>query len=262
MLLSAGLLSALAWLTVSAPRMVPSPTAPLPPRSATVPPSPTDPATRTLGRVLHGADTGMALRAAERSLGRDHPEIERVRTLIDQACAVPTTLRLDGRRAPDARRDPARVALEQRCAGMPQPSLFVPTADTDSPLRQEESAHVDAGLAMDALRTADTRRSLVEAWLRAYRSGALPQEQIFPDQRRLLPGEAEAVILVVAHWHECARLDACGPESLLTLEVCALHGCPPGSDLRQAWHEALSPRDFEAVEAVHAWLRRLQSTAP
>lgn len=258
--MSAGLLVALAWLTTSAPRMLPEPARPAPASHAPIKSRASDQSVDVFGRVLHGAEPATALRAVEYRLGRDHPEVESVRALIDQACAAPTMLRLEGRRAADARRDPARIELERRCAGMPQPSLFVPTADTDSPLRQEESAQVEAVRALAALRAAATRRELVDAWMRAYHSGALPQELIFADRRRLLPGEAEAVILVVAQWRECARLDACGPDSLLTLEVCALHGCPPGSDLRQAWHEALSPRDYEAAEAVHAWLHGLQST--
>ena len=54
---------------------------------------------------------------------------------------------------------------------------------------------------------------------------------------------------------------ACGTDSLLTLRVCALHGCEPGSDLRDAWHRALAPRDFESALAIYSWLQRLQEDA-
>jgi hypothetical protein len=86
----------------------------------------------------------------------------------------------------------------------------------------------------------------------AGKPASLPQP--FHDQRRLLPAEAETLIRVVVDWRECARLRACGPDSLFALRVCALNGCAAGSDVQSAWHQALSPRDYESALAIHRWL--------
>jgi hypothetical protein len=176
---------------------------------------------------------------------------DRLRAEVDSACRVPVLLALDGRERPDPRRDPALAELKRRCAALPVPSMYVPMEDTRAPLN-ERSADPLAALA--ALRDARTPDALLSAWLDAYASRVLPQAEIFADGRRLLPAEAEYLMRAVNDVRECERLNACGPHSLITLRVCALNGCEPGSDLRMAYHEALSPRDFEALLAIHRWL--------
>lgn len=206
--------------------------------------------------VLHARDLGAAL--ADYALAVPAPELRRLRAEVDAACRVLVLLELDGRGEPDVRRRQARSELAQRCAGLPVPSMYVPAVDTRLPADDElEQAAGVAALA--DLRQARTGEALADAWLEAYRHDALPQDAIFPDRRRLLPAEAEALIKVVVDWRECERLQACGPDSLFALRVCALHGCMPGSDVRSAWHQALSPRDFESVQAIHAWLHHWQS---
>src|SRR5690349_17448595 len=88
--------------------------------------------------ALRGPDPALALRTLAEA--GDRSELERQRALVDQACRAPMMLRLEGRIEADPRRDTAVRELTLRCAWLPQPSLYVPTADTDSPLRQDESA--------------------------------------------------------------------------------------------------------------------------
>jgi hypothetical protein len=203
------------------------------------------------GSVYTTADLGAALRALRGQL----PEAEwrALRRRVDDACVVLTLLRLEGRREPDPRRDWARDALLERCAGVPTPSLYRPGIDVRAE-RADQWPLPGAGQAIAQLRQARTSEALVDAWIEAYLVDALPQERIFSDGRRLLPADAEAVIAVVQDWRDCARHRACGSNSLLTLKVCAMHGCEAGADLLEAWFEALSPRDFSAARAVHAWL--------
>lgn len=187
-------------------------------------------------------------------------EQRRLRIEVDAACRTLVLLRLDGRDEADARRDPARRELERRCANLPVPSMYVTVAETGLP----DDSPVDPEMgraALEALRTATDAESLAAAWMLAYRHDALPQERIFPDHRRLLPSEAESLIRVVLDWRECARLSACGPDSLFALRVCALHGCLPGSDVHAAWHQALAPRDYESALAISAWLQQWQPLA-
>lgn len=205
--------------------------------------------------VLHARDLSLAL--ADFSAVAPEPELRRLRSEVDAACRVLTLLELDGRSEPDVRREQARGELARRCAGLPVPSMFVPVADTRLPFDDELEPGAGAAALAD-LRRASHPEQLIQTWLEAYRQDALPQDQIFPDRRRLLPAEAESLIRVVVDWRECERLNACDADGLFALRVCALHGCVPGSDLRSAWHQALSPRDFESVLAIHAWLQRWQ----
>ncbi len=207
--------------------------------------------------VLHGDDPAAAL---QRLSG---PEARRLREQIDSACRSLAILELDGRTEPDPRRDPARQELSRRCADMPVPSMDVRTSET--PLPSEPDERPDPATVRQALAQlyhAVKPQDLVDAWLEAYRLGALPQAQIFADRRLLLPGEAEQLIRVVLDWRECAQWNACDGDSLMTLRVCALHGCEPGSDMRAAWHQALAPRDMESALAIHAWLDRFQQGPP
>jgi len=206
--------------------------------------------------VFHARDLAAALsRYAAQAPPRD---VRRLRTEVDAACRVLALLEQDGRNPPDSRRDAARRELQKRCADLPVPSLYVPVGDTRMP-PEELSDPVAAAAALAQLHGAMQPEVLVDAWLEAFRLDALPQHRIFPDQRRLLPAEAEALIRVVADWRECTRLNACGPGSLFALRVCALNGCEAGSDVQSAWHQALSPRDYESVLAIHAWLTNWQA---
>lgn len=205
-----------------------------------------------LRSALLAEDLQTALQVARLEL--DDAAWRSVRRRVDDACVVPTLLRLDGRREPDPRRDWARDALLERCAGLPAPSLYRPGLEV-----RAERADVDPlpgrAEALAQLRAARDGQALVRAWLEAWLVDALPQEQIFSDGRRLLPADAESLIAVVQDWRDCAAVRACGPDSLLTLKVCAQHGCRPGADLLEAWHEALSPRDYSAAQAIHHWLQ-------
>jgi hypothetical protein len=186
-----------------------------------------------------------------------------LRVQVDSACRALAILELEGRTEPDPRRDPARQELSHRCADLPVPSMDVRTSET--PLPREPEVDTDpytAQQALSRLHRAKKPQELMDAWLEAYRLGALPQAQIFSDRRLLLPGEAENLIRVVADWRECAQWNACDGDSLMTLRVCALHGCEPGSDMRAAWHQALAPRDMESALAIHAWLDRWQQGPP
>ncbi|MBK8067751.1 MAG: hypothetical protein IPK27_08995 [Rhodanobacteraceae bacterium] len=205
--------------------------------------------------VLHARELASALAAYEAQA--DEHERRRMRVEVDAACRAPVLLRLDGRDDPDPRRDPARRELERRCADLPVPSMFVPLAETNLP--DEEAPDAQAGArALERLRLAGDGEDLAAAWLVAFQSGVLPQNEIFADHRRLLPAEAEALIRVVLDWRVCARQRACGADSLIALRVCALHGCAPGSDVQSAWHQALSPRDYESAMAIHIWLQQWQ----
>jgi hypothetical protein len=183
--------------------------------------------------------------------------LRRLRSEVDAACRVLTLLELDGRREMDHRREQARGELALRCAELPVPSMYVPVAETRL-VTEDPTGPVAAASVLANLRSARYPDDLIDAWLEAYRQDALPQDQIFPDRRRLLPAEAEILIKVVIDWRECERMDACGADSLLALRVCALHGCAPGSDVQAAWHQALAPRDYESVQAIHQWLLEYQ----
>lgn len=202
------------------------------------------------GRVLLASAPLAALASID-----DPRLIAALRTEVDAACRAPVLLILDGRKRPDPRRDWALSELKRRCAEVPVPSMYVPVEDTRAPLNERQA---DASDALAALRAADSNEALMTAWLDAYASRALPQQEIFPDGRLLLPAEAEALMRAALDWRACEHWAACGPDSLITLRVCALHGCEPGSDLRMAYHEALAPRDFEALMAILRWLERLR----
>jgi hypothetical protein len=209
------------------------------------------PASLDASVAFRTADLGEALQSLRGQL----PETEwrALRRRVDDACVVPSLLRLEGRREADPRRDWARDALVERCAGLPMPSLYRPGIDVRNE-RTDQWPLPSPDQALARLRQARTSRALADAWIDAYLVDALPQERIFSDGRRLLPADAEAVIAVVQDWRDCARFTACGSGSLLTLKVCAMHGCDAGADLLEAWFEALLPRDFSAARAVHAWL--------
>ncbi len=199
--------------------------------------------------VLLAPDPGSALSLLDAAVQAP------LRAEIDSACRVPVLLALDGRRRSDPRRDPALAELKRRCAKLPVPSLHVPMEETRAPIHERNPSAIDA---LAALRAAQSSDELMSAWLDAYVSRALPQHQIFPDGRRLLPGEAEWLMRAALDVRECERARACGADSLITLRVCALHGCEPGSDLRMAYHEALAPRDFEALLAILRWLKSIE----
>lgn len=227
-------------------RPVPLPTlSPAPAAIAEIAPAPPAGA-----QVLLAAEPLDALQALIES-----PQAQPLRAEIDSACRVPVLLVLDGRRRPDPRRDPALAELKRRCALVPVPSMYVPMEEMRAPLNERNASPIDA---LAAIRSAQTAEELLSAWLDAYASRALPQHEIFPDGRRLLPSEAEMLMRAALDVRECERLAACGPGSLITLRVCALHGCTPGSDLRMAYHEALAPRDFEALIEIHRWLKRIR----
>lgn len=224
----------------------------------TAPPPTRPPAVDAAYSVLHGSDLAAELERYDAVATAS--QRERLHAEVDAACRAPILLTLDGRGDPDPRRDPSRRELERRCADLPVPSMYAPDAETEFHFDDPSDAQ-SAASALERLRAALDADELAEAWMHAYRVDALPQDQIFADRRRLLPAEAELMIRVVIDWRECARLDACGTDSLLTLRVCALHGCEPGSDLRDAWHRALAPRDFESALAIYSWLQRLQEDA-
>lgn len=212
-----------------------------------------------LFQVLHARRLALALSRLAVIAPAD--ELRRLRVEVDAACRALVLLELDGRNDADSRRAPAQQELRSRCADLPVPSMYVPMAATRMPSEERpDSAAADAALA--DLRRARHRESLAAAWLAAYAQDGLPQDQIFPDRRRLLPAEAEALIHVVIDWRECARANACDAESLYALRICALHGCTPGSDVQSAWHQALSPRDYESALAIHQWLSSWQAGAP
>jgi hypothetical protein len=245
----AALLSALlCWLLQQlTPPMAATVAPPLPPAAQ----APARSGDHTAAGLLLATDLHGALQSARAALPED--QWRALRRRVDDACVVPSLLRLEGRREADPRRDWARAALEQRCAGLPMPSLYRPGLEVRAE-RSDELPLPAAPEALRSLRQARDGQALVQAWIEAYLADALPQERIFADGRRLLPADAEMVITVVQDWRDCARHRACGSNSLLTLKVCALHGCAPGADLLEAWHEALSPRDFSAARAVHEWL--------
>lgn len=247
------LLAALAAALVLLAR--PRPDAPARIATAAQPTSslPANPPPTTAYAVLHARVLDVAL--DRHAAAASEPERRRLRAEVDAACRAPVLLRLDGRSEADPRRDPARRELEHRCAALPVPSMYVPVAETDLP--DEDAIDPELGqAALAALREAADAEQIAAAWMLAYRHDALPQDAIFPDRRRLLPSEAEALIRVVLDWRECARLAACDADSLFALRVCALHGCAPGSDVHAAWHQALAPRDYESALAIHAWLQR------
>lgn len=249
------LVAALAWALRDTPRV---PRAPAPAAWVASPSKPMPAFAVSLHALLHASDYAAALDSY--ALTATLAQRRRARAEIDAACRVPVLLRLDGRDEPDPRRDPARRELERRCHDWPVPSMYVPVSETDLP--DDAPADAERGRrALDTLRTATRSEQLAQAWLLAYRHDALPQDAIFSDHRRLLPSEAENLFRVVLDWRECVRLDACGADGLFALRVCALHGCTPGSDVYAAWHQALAPRDYESVQAIHAWLRRWQLLA-
>lgn len=187
-------------------------------------------------------------------------EVRRLRAEVDTACRALVLLELDGRREADPRRADAQAELRARCAELPVPSMYVPMAATRMPT-EEDADPAAAVAALAELRRARHREHLAAAWLDAYAQDALPQDRIFPDRRRLLPAEAESLIHVVIDWRECARVNACDADSLFALRICALQGCTPGSDVQSAWHQALSPRDYESARAIHEWLSHWQAGA-
>lgn len=203
--------------------------------------------------VLGSEDLAAAMRKFRSSDGASLISPQVLRTLVDQSCRVPALLRMDGRDQPDWRRDQFRRELEQRCQYWAVPSMFVAQYGADFFINETvmEQSAVEA---LSELRLAADPDALRRAWWNAYRIDALPQTEIFADQRRLLPAEAQQLIEVVIDWRQCARYRSCGPASLLTLRVCAMHGCAGGEDLLAAWHQALSPRDFESALAMSSWL--------
>ena len=234
----------------------------LPTARAAVPPNPTThelppSAARwaPLTRVLLADDLTAAVNQLRLNPQFDALSPREMRALVDQSCRVPQLLQMDGRDGPDWRRDPYLHRLQQRCAGWAVPSMFVAESGDDV-YWEEGASDGPPALLLQRLREARDPAALRRAWWDAYRFDALPQEQIFPDRRRLLPEEARHLIEVVIDWRQCARYAACGPDSLLTLRVCASHGCLGEQDLLGAWNQALSPRDFEAAQAISAWLPR------
>ncbi len=208
--------------------------------------------------VFHSEDlAGAFARFSQQAPAR---EVRRLRAEVDASCRSLALLEQDRRNEVDARREPAQRELRRRCAALPVPSMYVPVADTRLP-SDDSPDPVAAARALDDLRSAAEPDLLIDAWMEAYRHDALPQHRIFHDQRRLLPAEAETLIRVVVDWRECARLRACGPDSLFALRVCALNGCAAGSDVQSAWHQALSPRDYESVLAIHRWLAQWHTGA-
>jgi hypothetical protein len=218
------------------------------------------PATRPNGSALPSGSAFAVLRARDLAATLSQfaaqapaEETRRLRVEIDASCRVLSLLQREDIAASDPRREPALRELRPRCAGLPVPSMYVPVVDTRMPT-DDAPDPLAAATALDDLRAAQSAEQLIDAWLVAYRHDALPQHRIFPDQRRLLPAEAEALIRVVVDWRECARLMACGPDSLFALRICAQHGCTAGSDVHSAWHQALSPHDYESAQAIHQWL--------
>ena len=219
---------------------------------------PTDerPKPRPINRItaaLHAEDLGSVMhqwRAAPSVPGISPGSL---RKLADQSCRVPELLRMDGRDQPDWRRDRFRSELEKRCRHRAVPSLFVREHSPDD-FFDDTASGLSVTQALIELRRARNAVDLRLAWWSAYRIEALPQAEIFADGRQLLPDEARQLIEVVIDWRQCARYRACGPDSLLTLRVCAMHGCTGDEDLLGAWHQALSPRDFEAALAISRWL--------
>jgi hypothetical protein len=201
--------------------------------------------------VFHSQDLASAL--ARFSAQAPAREVRRLRAEVDTSCRSLALLENDRRSEVDARREPALRELRRRCATLPVPSMYVPVADTRLP-SDDTPDPVAASRALADLHRATGPDLLIDAWMEAYRHDALPQQDIFHDQRRMLPAEAETLIRVVVDWRECARLRACGPDSLFALRVCALNGCAAGSDVQSAWHQALSPRDYESALAIHRWL--------
>lgn len=212
----------------------------------------------TAFKVLHARHLAVELSDFTASAPAD--ELRRLRAEVDAACRALVLLQLDGRSEADSRRAPAQQELRSRCADLPVPSMYVPVAATGMP-SEEQSDPESAAVALADLRMARHREQLTVAWLHAYAQDVLPQDLIFPDRRRLLPAEAESLIHVVIDWRECARVNACGADSLFALRICAMHGCAPGSDVQSAWHQALSPRDYESALAIHLWLRNWQRGA-
>jgi len=226
-----------------------SPAKPLLTPSGRVTPAPVS----DVAAVLGSEDLAAAMREFRRADSASLISPRDLRMLVDQSCRVPALLRMDGRDQPDWRRDQFRRELEQRCQNWAVPSMFVAPYGADLFINETVMGQ-SAAEALSELRLAADPDALRRAWWNAYRVDALPQAEIFADQRRLLPAEAQQLIEVVIDWRQCARYRACGPASLLTLRVCAMHGCAGGEDLLAAWHQALSPRDFESVLAISRWL--------
>lgn len=215
-----------------------------------------DPFRQSLRAVLIGAEPAREVLAAEAMWGETDPRTLRLRDRLDEACRAVVLLRLDGSTAGDPYRDWARRELEARCRDWPEPSLYAPTEDTRSPVLDAAPDAAAVAQALALLRHSQDEGELLKAWLLAMRPGAIAQEELFVDGRRLLPTESEELAGHALVWLQCQRQGACGPDSLYVLRLCALGGCRPGSHLLEAYEQALSPREFQAVRAIHDWLLR------
>jgi hypothetical protein len=82
----------------------------------------------------------------------------------------------------------------------------------------------------------------------------------FPNQERynLEPEGLYRALTLAVHIDVCARMGACGPDSLLTANVCARYGCTHGISYPAAMQRSLSAREIETALRMREDLHRLQ----
>jgi hypothetical protein len=158
----------------------------------------------------------------------------------------------------DRERAWAMAYLDHACAGF-DPEQFLHLPFPKFPPMASQIARFDspeAGIRAAEATLRDPDRGILVSIDGTY----LLEQGRFPNQQRYnldLLGLNRALMQAV-HMDVCARMGACGPDSLLTANVCARDGCSRGITYPAAMRRNLSPREYEVALRMREDLHRLQ----
>lgn len=158
--------------------------------------------------------------------------------------------------------DPSRkwtaVALYTFCDGW-DAKEFPADAAVDSPesmlsLLRRLGPDATADAAISAITTESTAFELFEAAQFLNEHGRMPTPRQLGIADPFGPMEQSDAMMLATSLVECSLAQACGSNSLTTLNYCLNFGCVPQSGYLDALRQNVSPAEFQLINAYYNWI--------
>jgi len=206
------------------------------------------------GQSLNAAIEKAILRAPQ---GKNDATIASV---VQQAAGIcnedPDTFNVADPRNPDASRTWAITRKLDLCSGfeVKKYRLKPPPGSNAAGLLVTDGPDVAAATAFEDVAHASDRQSLYQAGQVLFETHQFPLAEVSPEATQLGLIDLNQAWLMAVDLAMCSQWTGCGPNSLRAAEFCSFAGCPPGSDLEQAYKFNLSPDRYQMVLAFAQWI--------
>lgn len=222
-----------------------------------------------LAKIYTADRANDAVQKVESKFGMDSQQTRWLKYRVAGACADVNsryTNAILAQAQPDPSREWAVASLLRYCEGWdasanPSGKFFKPAESVSSVLRRDGK---DAAInyANENLREQVSGLELFEAAQFLNEQGLIPTpEQLGLPQGEFGPQDQVEALFSSAVLLECHLANACGSNSIVTLNYCLTNGCRPNSDYLSALSQNVSPSEFQLITAYAQWmLARRQRT--